>query len=129
MSARIGDLLRTPALKVFLLTFDGTFGGRAVVQAFLDTRRDYIKNWISNFESAILIASDRSLTELRDTIRQKFPTGLFMIIELDLMKIDGWMPENIWEFISSPKPTKPTSLPGATKVIDLPANPSGKKQT
>jgi hypothetical protein len=94
-------------LKTFLLTFDASFGGRERLQSFLDAHPEYVKNWISQFDHAILIVSDRDVWDLGRWLHETYPGGsFFMITEVHISKINGWMPANVWEFIRTPRPGK-----------------------
>ena len=96
----IDEILANALLKPFVLVFDPTFGGREVVQRFLDTRHE-VKNWFSVFSDAIFIISDSSATELSRVIRAQFPTGRFFLAAVS--ERDGCMPKHAWDFLNNPR--------------------------
>lgn len=71
---------------------------RELLTTFLDTRPE-IRNWYSLFAGQIFIVSDRSTRQLSELIRGAFPNQLFLVAHIDGIDCDGWLPEDVWEFI------------------------------
>jgi len=85
--------------KVYLLTFNGF---RAQITAFLDTRREVL-NWFGILSNTILIVSRSNAPTLSNLVHSQFPTMWFLITELDPSTIDGYLPDQAWDFITKPK--------------------------
>ncbi len=96
-------------LKSYLIVFDYTFGGRAAVQAFFDSKPDEVRNWMSPFEGAVFFVSTLDPYALAKIVRTRFPLGGFLITELPFSK-DGWLQQSAWDFVN--KPTENPNRPG-----------------
>jgi hypothetical protein len=75
---------------------------RSVVLDSLDKIPE-IENWRANI-GAIFIASKSSASEISDSIRQKIPGLMHMVIPIDLAHMQGWADRDTWEFILKPRP-------------------------
>jgi len=98
-------------LNAFLVIFEpivinplipGGITVRKTLLDFLDTRSE-IKNWITVTSASFLVASDNNATSISAILHQKFPTLLFLVTKVESKNSNGWLNENIWRFINSPK--------------------------
>lgn len=87
------------AIKVFLLTH---MVERKFILDFLDTRPE-ILNWFAVSDQCVLIASRGDLTAITGIIHVQMPWLYFTISEVTPASINGWMPREFWNFISSPQ--------------------------
>jgi len=83
--------------RCFLAAFNPALP-RKLVTAYLDDRSE-IQNWYSLLPGQIFIASDRSAQELSELLIRQFPKELFIVTHVDPSDCNGWMPEEVWDFI------------------------------
>ena len=89
-------------LKPFLVAFNDAQITRQSLLDFLDTRPE-VKNWFAFMPSAIFVVSDRTAQQLAEVIRAGLPGKNFLITEVPRGANDGWMGENVWDFINNPR--------------------------
>ncbi len=83
--------------RCFLAAFNPALP-RKLVTAYLDDRSE-IQNWYSLLPGQIFIASDRSAQELGELLRGRFPRELLLVTQINPSDCNGWLPEEVWDFI------------------------------
>lgn len=100
-------------LKVYILTFYNMYYFDLNDQAFLDSRPE-ILNWLTLFPS-MFIVSEYSSYEISEVFRQQYPEKQFIITQIAPTDNNGYMPQQVWDFINNPtvsegKSRRPTLL-------------------
>lgn len=100
---------------VFLVIFETSGVNReALLKQLSDNSQ--IKDWQTGTPANLLaLATDMSVSELRDFLKTVANVNLFIIVKLDPIRfnseVSGWMPQATWDFIrryGSPKPVPAT---------------------
>lgn len=86
-------------MKVFLLTFNGD---AKPIMDFLDTRPEVL-NRFKIPSNAILIVSYSDPTTLIRLIHLQFPYIWFVLTEVDSFRTNGWINQQVWDFINKPQ--------------------------
>ena len=58
-----------------------------------------ISNWWHYLNSAYILKSSYSVTELTDSIRSYFPTGRFVVFQITRQNYNGWLSEEAWAWV------------------------------
>jgi hypothetical protein len=96
--------------KVYLLTTNGMWWQR--LTGFLDMRPEVL-NWFMVFGgNAIPIASRADVTTLTRLIHEGLPDHWFILAEVDPLKTNGWVNEQVWDFLNAPKSSGRWEPPG-----------------
>jgi hypothetical protein len=85
-----------------MLTFYGWFYFSQADIDFLDSRPE-IMNWLT-LAPSIFIVSERSAYDLAAIFRERYPSQQFVVTKIIRGENDGWLPQNIWDFLNDPKP-------------------------
>lgn len=88
-------------LKVYILTFYNMMYFDQNDQNFLDSRPEVL-NWLSLFPS-VFIVSQYSSYELSEIFRQQYLEKQFVITLIEPTDSNGYMPQQVWDFINHPK--------------------------
>lgn len=88
-----------PEFRTYLLTFDAP---RDLVLRHLDSRTE-IQNWLAIFPGAVLIASKSDLAALTGLLHVTAQGWNFFAAEVTSSTTNGWMNQQVWDFINSPK--------------------------
>jgi hypothetical protein len=91
-------------LVTYLLTFSDQQVTRKEILDYLDTRPE-VKNWFAFLPASILIVSDTSVQVLTNLLCQRFPGKNFLITGVPVGQNNGWLAQNVWDFINNPKST------------------------
>lgn len=86
-------------IRVFILNF---LIDRPLIVNYLDTRPEVL-NWFAFTPNAVLVASRSDVTALAGLLRVQFPWLLFLISEVNQLSVQGWINNEVWDFISNPK--------------------------
>lgn len=89
-------------MNAFLFVFDSSRVSREQVWRKLDKIAE-IENWYSLFANTFCIASEQNAKWLAARLRDDvIPDVRFLIVEIDPIKRGGWLPRELWEFLSEP---------------------------
>ncbi|TGL45976.1 hypothetical protein [Leptospira perdikensis] len=67
------------------------------------TKNPMIKNWSHYLNSSYILISENNVNELSDYIRKVMPKHRFLLLEVDLRKSNGWLPQEAWDWINKNK--------------------------
>jgi len=85
----------------YVLIISGTTKSRSDVQKFLDTRPEII-NWYANLPNAIFLISEKTATELHESLKPFLINDNYIILDVDTDR-NGWMPKKTWDFLKGKK--------------------------
>lgn len=89
-------------MKTFIFAFNSSLGSQQSVLDFLDTRPE-ILNWLNLLPQSIVLVSEKTVSELTDIIRSKYPGHHFIVSEISGLSSNGFLGKTSWEFINHPK--------------------------
>jgi hypothetical protein len=92
-------------LKVFLVGFDPLKLSRDALTAYFDSHPS-IHNWVAFLPGQVFVVSDQSVNFVSDIVRRQFPSAFVFVSEVRSLTCDGWLPQQIWEFINNPVSVK-----------------------
>ncbi len=104
-------------LKVCIVCFDNFSLRRDSLTTFLDKHPDVL-NWAALLPGHVFIVTRHSVNQVSEILRVQFPNKYFFVAEIAPISSDGWLPQQIWEFINNPTSVKEQfsylagSLPG-----------------
>ena len=88
-------------MKSFFLAVQNPLEKDKLIQ-FIDRRPEVI-NWYT-FGAIVFLISDYDLSYLGSLIHNGVESLFFVICEIDQRNIQGWMPEQAWDFVLNPRP-------------------------
>jgi hypothetical protein len=91
-----------PGPKAYLLTFYQSFRFAQSDIDFLDSTPE-VMNWFI-FPPSIFIVSEHSAYDLSAIFREQYPEQHFIVSQIVRGDNDGWLPQEIWDFINNPQP-------------------------
>jgi hypothetical protein len=101
--------------RSYIIVFNYAALNRDRMTTFLD-RINGIVNWRAS-GVCIEIATEFSLTTLRELVHVEFPNLHFVVVHVTPENIDGWWDGESWDFISFPRPASITQ-----SISNLPSN-------
>ena len=105
-------------MKPYLFTYSATCS-QTGVHAMLNAT-EAIHNWVSAFPHSAILVSNLDTRELSAILRRKLNGAWFVVAQIDSQSIDGWLPDDLWQFVNNPGeaslagllPQQPTPTPG-----------------
>lgn len=95
-------------MNVYLISFTSRTNKvkRTNIQDFFDTRTEVL-NWFGVMPEAILLITNSSDSEISSLLIDKFGNDItFLITKVEPKVTNGFINNEVWEFINNPKPLK-----------------------
>ena len=77
-----------------------------------------IETWVAPFPYAAIVVSKLNVQDICAVLRQRLPGVWFVVTEMNSHTVQGWLPQNLWEYVNAPQQAKSLTL------ADLPIRPS-----
>lgn len=88
--------------KVYLLAFDPVKSdGVALHRIIKDSV--YITDWWHYLPSTYILVSAYTLDTIQKQIRDKWPDNHFLLIEVNRLNHNGWLPQEAWDWLNGHK--------------------------
>jgi hypothetical protein len=91
--------------KVFLFGFNPQSLSRDRVTTFFDQNPNFL-NWITILPGQLFFVADLTARDVTLIIRERFPDQILFVTEVSQLSSDGWLPQDIWNFINNPSSAK-----------------------
>ena len=62
-----------------------------------------VETWVAPFPYAAILLSKLSLSDIGAVFRDRLPGVWFMVTEMHSHTVQGWLPQNIWEYVNAPQ--------------------------
>lgn len=89
-------------MKLYLLNYDDACGTEREVLKVLNKLPEVL-NWSACLPFSVFIVSDLSERKLARLFTKHFGDGMFVVAEVDGAKIDGLLPDDLWDFVNEPQ--------------------------
>lgn len=84
-----------------------------------------VDTWVAPFPYAAILLSELSVRDLGAVLHDRLPGVWFMITETHSHSVQGWLPQNLWEYVNAPHQARYRKLAEAL-VSPPPQPPEGK---
>jgi hypothetical protein len=94
------------ALYSYLFVYNDDLGSADDLKAYADIRPEIV-NWKRRFAklpNSMLLVSPEDAGTLSNIIRERFPDGSFIIVQVNDVDKNGWLPKSMWDLINNPRP-------------------------
>ena len=88
-------------MKAYLFAYSQACS-QAQVHAFLNDT-NAIKMWVAPFPYAAILVSDLNTQDLGAILHRRLSDSWFIVTEMNRQTVDGWLPENLWEYVNEPE--------------------------
>ncbi len=100
----------TAGKRVYLLVTNAWWWQR--LTGFLDMRPEVL-HWFMVFgANAVILVSRADAYTLANVIHEGLPDFRFILTEIDPLKTNGWINQEVWNFINNPKSSGRWEPPG-----------------
>lgn len=62
-----------------------------------------VDTWIAPFPYAAILLSELSARNLGAVLHDRLPGVWFMVTEMHSHTVQGWLPQNLWEYVNAPQ--------------------------
>lgn len=88
-------------MKSYLFTYSQACTQAEAYAVLNDTQG--VQTWIAPFPHAAILVSSLNVQDLSAILRERLPEVWFMVTEMDHQTVNGWLPENLWEYVNDPQ--------------------------
>ena len=96
-------------MNVYLISFTSKTNtvSRADLQNYFDTKPEVL-NWFGVMPQAILVTTNNTASVIVEMLLERFGNNItFLITKTEPNQTRGFISNEVWEFINSPKPSAP----------------------
>lgn len=90
------------SLKCLIIGFDPLALNKDILATFIDGRRE-ILNWLYFLFGSLAVVTRKQPQEVAQLLRDQFPNQYLFVTYIDPSRIDGWLPQTVWDFLAKPK--------------------------
>ena len=65
-----------------------------------------VDTWVAPFPYAAILLSELSVRDLGAVLHDRLPGVWFMVTEMHGHTVQGWLPQNLWEYVNAPHQAK-----------------------
>lgn len=87
-------------MKAYLFAYSQACS-QAQVHAFLNNSKA-VKTWVAPFPYSAILVSDLNTQDLGAILHSRLADSWFIVTEMNRQTVDGWLPENLWEYVNEP---------------------------
>ena len=85
-------------MKSYLFTYSQPCTQAQAHEALNDT--EGVQTWVAPFPYSAILVSTLDTQDLCSILRNQLPNVWFMVSEMDPQNVDGWLPRELWSYVT-----------------------------